>query len=59
MTIAKRTSARIVPFAIRGKYRIFRKGLEIEFGNPIDVSDMEIEEANDYLKNKVLELLRK
>ena len=57
--IAKRTSTPIIPFAIRGKYRLFRKGLEIEFGQPIDVTKMEIEEANDYLKDKVLKLLRK
>ena len=57
--IAKRSNTKIVPFAIRGEYRLFRKGLEIEFAEPIDVSNMEIEEANDYLKNKVLELLRK
>lgn len=59
VVIAQRTGAKILPFAIRGKYRIFRKGLEIEFGSPIDVSNMEVEEANEYLRNKVLELLRK
>lgn len=56
--IAKKTNTKIVPFAIKGKYRIFRKGVEIEFGKPIDVSNMEIEEANDYLRNEVLKLLR-
>ena len=59
VVIAQRTGAKILPFAIRGKYRIFRKGLEIEFGSPIDVSNMEIEQANEYLRNKVLELLRR
>ena len=59
VVIAQRTGAKILPFAIRGKYRLFRKGLEIEFGKLIDVSNMEIEEANEYLRNKVLELLRK
>ena len=57
--IAKRTNTPIVPFAIRGKYRLFRKGLEIEFGKVIEVSDMEVEMANEYLKNEVLKLLRK
>ena len=59
VVIAKKTNTKILPFAIKGKYRIFRKGVVIEFGNPIDVSKMEIEEANDYLRNEVLKLLRK
>lgn len=57
--IAKKTNSKIVPFAIRGKYRIFRKGIEIEFGKPIEVQGMEKEEANKYLENEVLNLLRK
>lgn len=59
VVIAKKTNTPIVPFAIRGKYRLFKKGLEIEFASPIDVSEMETEEANEYLKNEVLKLLRK
>lgn len=59
VAIAKNSNAKIVPFAIRGKYKLFRKGLEIEFGNPVDVSNMELEEANDYIRNEVLKLLRK
>lgn len=59
VVIAKKTNTKILPFAIKGKYRIFRKGVIIEFGKPIDVSKMEVEEANEYLKNEVLKLLRK
>lgn len=59
VVIAKKTNTKILPFAIKGKYRIFRKGVIIEFGKPIDVSKMEIEEANEYLRNEVLKLLRK
>lgn len=58
VSIAKKTNSKIVPFAIRGKYKIFRKGLSIKFGKPIDVSNMEIEEANDYLRGEVLKLLK-
>jgi len=57
--IAKRTDTKILPFAIRGKYKLFRKGVEIEFGIPIDISGMELQEANEYLENQVLKLLRK
>lgn len=57
--IAKKTNTKIIPFAIRGKYKLFRKGIELEFEKPIDVSKMELEEANKYLENEVLKLLRK
>lgn len=59
VAIAKETNAKIIPFAIRGKYRLFKKGLAIEFGKPVDVSQMEIEEANDYIRNEVLNIFRK
>lgn len=57
VAIAKNTNAKIVPFAIKGEYKLFRRSLIIEFGTPIDISKMEIEEANNYLEKKVLELL--
>ena len=57
--IAKQSNSKIIPFAIKGGYRIFRKGLNIEFGEPVDISKMEIEEANEYVRNEVLKLLGK
>ena len=57
--IAKQSNTKIVPFAIKGGYKIFRKRLVIEFGKSVDVSNMEIEEANDYIRNEVLKMLRK
>ena len=57
--IAQKTNTPILPFAIRNKYKIFRKSVVIEFGKPIDVTNMEIEEANEYLRNEVLKLLDK
>lgn len=59
VVIAKNSNSKIVPFAIRGKYKLFRKGLEIEFGKPVNVSNMELEEANEYIRNEVLKLFRK
>ena len=56
--IAQKTGSPILPFAIKNKYKIFRKSVVIEFGKPIDVTNMEIEEANEYLRNEVLKLLR-
>lgn len=59
VAIAKQANSKIVPIAIKGKYKLFRKGLVVEFGKPVDVSNIEIEEANDYIRNEVLNLLRK
>ena len=59
VTIAQDNNTPIVPFAIRGNYRPFRKGLEIEFGTPIDISSMTKFEANEYLRDEVLKLLKK
>lgn len=58
VVIAKNTNSKIVPFAINGKYKIFKKGLTLEFGKPIDVSDLEIEEANEVLRSEVLKIYR-
>ena len=59
VVISQKTNSPIVPFAIRGKYKLFRKSVEIEFGKPIYTSNKELEEANEELKNEVLNLLRK
>ena len=56
--IAQKTGSPILPFAIKNKYKIFRRSVVIEFGRPIDVSNMDINEANEYLINEVLKLLR-
>ena len=58
VTIAIKSNAKIVPFAIRGVYKPFKNGLEIEFGKPLDVSNMTSQTANDYLKNTLLKLLK-
>lgn len=59
VSIAKRANVKIVPFAIKGVYKVFRSNLQIEFGKPIDVINLEIEEANKLLENEVINLLRK
>ena len=57
--IAKQSNSNIIPFAIKGEYKLFGNNLIIEFGKPVDVSEMEIDEANEYIRNEVLNLLRK
>ena len=59
VAIAKQANVPIIPFAIRGEYKALRKGLNIEFGKPVEIVNLETEEANNYIKNEVLQLLRK
>ena len=57
VVMAKRTGCKIVPYSITGDYKFRSKNLRIYFGEPLDVSEMEVEEANQLLFNKVKELL--
>ena len=57
--LAQKTNTLIIPFGIKNKYKLFRKSVILEFGKPIDVNNMEIDEANDKLRNEVLKILRK
>ena len=57
--MASRTNSQIVPFAIKGKYKAFRGRVIIEFGKPINVTNMDTKEANEFLREEVLKLLRK
>jgi len=57
--MAKQTGSLLVPCAIKGKYCLFRKGIQIEFGEPFSVESYETEEANEILQNEIRKLLRK
>ena len=57
--IAKDTSANIIPFAITGEYKRFRRGLTIEFGRPYKIEDKrDLTKENIRLMNKVIRLMR-
>ena len=55
--MASVTNKRIVPCVISGNYKVFKSDLKITFGKAIDISDMSLEEANEYLRNTMLEML--
>jgi len=60
VSLAKKNNSPIIPFAITGEYKLFRKGIKIEFDTPIYVSsDMDLEEANQNLKNAVENLIKR
>ena len=55
VSFAKKTGACIVPFAITGKYRLFRDSIKITYGKPYKVEG-DLDKENDKLRNKVLKL---
>ena len=57
VVMAQRTNCNIVPYSIVGDYKFRSKNLKITFGEPLDVSGMTAEEANETLYNTVKSLL--
>ena len=55
--MAKVTGKKIVPCCITGKYKIFRYDLKVRFGEAFDISKLDLEDANELLRNKMLEML--
>lgn len=53
VVMALRTGSKIVPYSITGEYRFRSKNLKIVFGEPIDVTGMDVLTANDYLFNTI------
>ena len=57
--MASVTDASIIPFAITGEYKRFRKGLKIEFGKPYKINDKkDLKKENIKLMNKVIKLMK-
>ena len=59
VSMAKKTNATIVPYAITGTYKFRTKNLKVTFGEPFKVGDMSLEEANEKLYNIVLDIIKK
>ena len=58
VSMAQKTNATIVPFAVTGDYEIGNDNLTVRFGEPFKVGNMTLEEANEQLRSKILELVR-
>ncbi len=56
VSFAKKTNSLIVPFAIIGKYKIFRKSIKIKYGKPYKLESDNLEIENKILMDKVLKL---
>ena len=55
--MAKRAQSSIIPYAITGEYRFRSRNLQIKYGEPLDVANLTVEEANTLLFNTIKELL--
>ncbi len=57
--LASNSDSPIVPFAIKGEYKWFRRNITIEFGKPYNIKDKkDLRKENITLTNKVIGLLR-
>lgn len=57
VSLASKTNAYIIPYAISGKYKFRGKNLKVKIGKPFKVS-MDLEESNKMLDNEIKRLLR-
>ena len=58
VSMAKKTNAVIIPYAITGEYKFRTNNLKISFGDPFTVGDMELKDANEKLYNIILDLIK-
>lgn len=58
VSMAKKEDAYIVPTVITGNYCFRSKDLVIRFGKPFKITDMDLEDANKLLRDKMIELLK-
>ena len=59
VSMAQKTNATIVPFAVTGDYKFRSKNLIARIGQPFKVDNMTLEEANDKLFNEIKSLMEK
>lgn len=59
VSLAKKTDATIVPFAIKGEYKFFKNGLRIIYGQPFKVDEFSsLKEANEHLYDTIFTILK-
>lgn len=55
--MAQETNSLIVPFGVTGDYKINNNNLTLRIGKPINVKNMSLEDANNYLRDNVKKLV--
>ena len=58
VSMAKKTNAYIVPVGITGEYKFRSKDLTIKIGKPFKIDNLELEEANEKLKEEISKLMK-
>ena len=58
VSMAQKTNAFIIPFAITGTYKFRSKDLKVVIGKPFNVGKMTLEEANDKLYKQIEKMLK-
>jgi 1-acyl-sn-glycerol-3-phosphate acyltransferase len=59
VSMAKKTDAYLIPFAVTGDYKFRSKNLVYRFGKPFKVTNMNLSEANNRLHNAISNLMAK
>ncbi|MEA5026238.1 MAG: lysophospholipid acyltransferase family protein [Erysipelotrichaceae bacterium] len=57
VALAKKTQALIIPFGLTGSFKPFHYDMCIRFGQPLDIAELELSEANRLLSCKIKELI--
>ncbi len=57
--MASDTGVPIVPFTISGKYKLFRKAMQIEFHEPVYITGTDLAEENEKLRERVISKYKK
>ena len=58
VSMAQKTNAFIIPFAITGTYKFRSKDLKVVIGKPFNVGKMTLEEANEKLYKQIEKMLK-
>ncbi len=58
VSMAEKTNATIVPFAVTGTYKFRSHNLKLTYGKPFKVDDMSLEDANDKLYKEILKMVK-
>ena len=51
------TNSKIIPFVIKGKYKLFSRNLKIIYGKPISIKDKDLDKENELFRNKIIDML--
>lgn len=57
VVMAKRTGCKIIPYSITGDYKFRSRNLKICYGEPLDVSELSVEEGTQLLFETIKKLL--